>query len=310
MSNILRRPMFRKGGKVDSRGTGITSGLDDRQNYEEGGYVERYKKIREQLLADQPKLSLGEYLRIAGTGLQIAGAPSRGGGISGAFTTAAPFLGQLGTDIGTSLTQRQQKTGDTAAALLALEEESKGVSDKRFASEVKANQIRAGLNAIAVLKEQLNKAKTEDEKNVIKRKIAVEERILENLYGKDPVLAAIIKSSPELVQDFIDDYREKNKKNPSVAEIKEYLKGRSNFADGGLAATEPKMTAAPSDSPVQNLSYEELRARLPQEITNDIVRLVADSNEALVDFANIRTQQDVDNFNRKYQVNLVLPQES
>ena len=28
MSKILRRPMFRKGGPVNSRGTGITSGLD------------------------------------------------------------------------------------------------------------------------------------------------------------------------------------------------------------------------------------------------------------------------------------------
>ena len=28
MSKILRRPMFRGGGSVDSRGTGITSGLD------------------------------------------------------------------------------------------------------------------------------------------------------------------------------------------------------------------------------------------------------------------------------------------
>ena len=28
MSKALNRPMFRKGGPVDSRGTGITSGLD------------------------------------------------------------------------------------------------------------------------------------------------------------------------------------------------------------------------------------------------------------------------------------------
>ena len=34
MSRILRRPMFR-GGRVDSRGTGITSGL----SYEKGGRV-------------------------------------------------------------------------------------------------------------------------------------------------------------------------------------------------------------------------------------------------------------------------------
>jgi hypothetical protein len=38
MSRILRRPMFR-GGRVDSRGTGITSGLDD-SGYMNGGRVE------------------------------------------------------------------------------------------------------------------------------------------------------------------------------------------------------------------------------------------------------------------------------
>ena len=36
MSRILRRPMFR-GGSVDSRGTGITSGLFDAPSYNTGG---------------------------------------------------------------------------------------------------------------------------------------------------------------------------------------------------------------------------------------------------------------------------------
>jgi hypothetical protein len=67
---------------------------------------------------------------------------------------------------------------------------------------------------------------------------------------------------------------------------------------------------AEQDSPVQDLSFEELRARLPQEITNDIVQLIANSKQALVDFANIRTQQDVNAFNQKYDVNLVVPQEA
>lgn len=39
MSKTLSRPMFRRGGKVDSRGTGITSGLMPRQNYAEGDLV-------------------------------------------------------------------------------------------------------------------------------------------------------------------------------------------------------------------------------------------------------------------------------
>ena len=58
-----------------------------------------------------------------------------------------------------------------------------------------------------------------------------------------------------------------------------------------------------------NLDYEELRARLPQEVTDDIVHLIANSKEALEDFATIQTEQDVANFNKKYGVNLVLPAE-
>ena len=55
-------------------------------------------------------------------------------------------------------------------------------------------------------------------------------------------------------------------------------------------------------------SFEEIRNRLPKEITDDVVRLIAGSNEALQDFSYIRTQGDVDKFNMKYGVTLVLPQ--
>jgi len=72
----------------------------------------------------------------------------------------------------------------------------------------------------------------------------------------------------------------------------------------------PGPTDQGQDSSVQDLSFEELRARLPQEITNDIVKLLSESKQALVDFANIRTQQDVNSFNQKYDVNLVVPQEA
>ena len=58
------------------------------------------------------------------------------------------------------------------------------------------------------------------------------------------------------------------------------------------------------------LSYDELRSRLPQSIGDDIVRLLSTSYEALADFAEIRTQTDVNSFNTKYQVQLVLPQEA
>ena len=78
--------------------------------------------------------------------------------------------------------------------------------------------------------------------------------------------------------------------------------GRVNKAIGGGASETPAEPVA------TNLSFEQLRTRLPKEITDDIVRLVATSEEALQDFAYIRTQGDVEKFNVKYGVNLVLPQ--
>jgi hypothetical protein len=62
--------------------------------------------------------------------------------------------------------------------------------------------------------------------------------------------------------------------------------------------------------PVQKLSYEELRTRLPKEITDDIVQLISNSEEALQDFAYIKDQEDVNGFNVKYGVNLILPPET
>ena len=77
--------------------------------------------------------------------------------------------------------------------------------------------------------------------------------------------------------------------------------GRVNMAIGGATET-------PAEPVATNLTFEQLRTRLPKEITDDIVKLVATSEEALQDFAYIRTQGDVEKFNVKYGVNLVLPQ--
>ena len=79
--------------------------------------------------------------------------------------------------------------------------------------------------------------------------------------------------------------------------------GRVNMANGGATDT----PAAPVDT---KLNFEQLRTRLPQEITDDIIRLIANNEEALQDFSFIRTQGDVSKFNVKYGVNLVLPQDT
>jgi len=89
--------------------------------------------------------------------------------------------------------------------------------------------------------------------------------------------------------------------------------GRIGYMAGGGA--DMGMAPATTDQgpkPVRKMpiDYDTLRARLPKEITDDIVKLISASPEALEDFATIATQQDVDLFNQKYSVNLVLPQEA
>ena len=61
------------------------------------------------------------------------------------------------------------------------------------------------------------------------------------------------------------------------------------------------------EKPVEKLSYTQLRDRLPKEVTDDVVALLSNSEEALQDFAYIRTQDDVSKFNVKYGVNLIIP---
>ena len=91
--------------------------------------------------------------------------------------------------------------------------------------------------------------------------------------------------------------------------------GRVGLQEGGQPMqASMNMNQAPAagmtaDS-VQKLSFEELRSRLPNIITDDIVTLIANSEQALVDFANIQTQQDVSAFNQKYEVNLQMPPEA
>ena len=134
---------------------------------------------------------------------------------------------------------------------------------------------------------------------------------MEEIYNADLKLGADRKykspNDPQIEKDALDAIR------------KEIQQLTSSFASGGRAGyangemveeqiTETEtMTPGPmaqSDNPI---SYDQLRARLPNEITDDIVELMANSAEALEDFAMISSQQDVDLFNQKYSVNLVLP---
>ena len=139
---------------------------------------------------------------------------------------------------------------------------------------------------------------------------------IDDLYKED-----LRKGADRKYENKMDPQLEKDALDAIKKEIQELTSsyasgGRAGFSKGGGAdmgevEVEEQVTEtmapgpmAQSDNPI---SYDQLRARLPAEITDDIVELMANSAQALEDFAMISSQQDVDLFNQKYSVNLVLP---
>jgi len=365
MSKILRRPMFRMGGSANSKGTGITSGLEDRPGYAEAGSVspsidinelgrqfEELQKIKEQYGIKPPEaprvgMGLSDYLDIAGTGLEIAFTPGRSTGEIIA-EKGSPLLQRIGERL-KSKEEKRREVETTAAAMKAGDIESiygqlgKEAIKKAEATE-KGFALEKKIEIIGNLTTDINQLKTQmgdpslgqDAKEEIQRQIDLKESQLSTLTESDPIIEAFLRSSEGeyLFSDVADVVRDTI--NPATGEnweptdpgyyaevmrlVKETLTG--SFKKGGRVGMQvggmtPGSTPQPASMPqqtqtadVQSLSYDDLRARLPKEITNDIVQLISASEQALSEFANIRTQADVDNFNKKYNVNLVLPQEA
>ena len=86
-----------------------------------------------------------------------------------------------------------------------------------------------------------------------------------------------------------------------------YLQSSHYCACRQFLVGDPVVGAETAEKPVIKLTYAQLRDRLPAEITDDVVQLLANSEEALQEFAYIETQNDVNAFNLKYGVNLIIP---
>ena len=119
------------------------------------------------------------------------------------------------------------------------------------------------------------------------------------------------EEDPQLWEDTYVEFRKR------VKRMGKAEGGRIGYANAGAVMPGQPMQAqaagptdqGPAPEDMAGITYEELRARLPQEVGDDIVRLLANSAEALEDFAMIQTEQDINTFNKKYGVNLVLPSE-
>ena len=55
------------------------------------------------------------------------------------------------------------------------------------------------------------------------------------------------------------------------------------------------------------LTFQELRKRLPPEVSDGVITLIMSSEEAMIDFAQLMTPEDIAVFNDKYNVDLQYP---
>ena len=340
MNRTLRRPMFRMGG---STGEGITSGLQaPRQNYEFGKSVKNIERDLPTLrnLYEKYSAPRGSNFNdfLINFGLDLVSRPKSGNIFSQVASSARePFAQfQARKEAYRSEDDKLNRAliGDLLDRETTLEEakiKNRGKDQDKFAFEKQQEnytkliedqrELEAERRKIQETQKDIQGTMEPDEVGVNEDIRAINEKLddnakLQSLYKdieEDPVRAAILKGISNGVFTFDD----------LIVYDETGVPPRESNADGGRiglqAGGQPMPASLPTDqgpevarndSPVQDLSYEELRSRLPESITNDVVTLIANSQQALVEFANIQTSQDVKEFNRKYEVNLVLPQEA
>ena len=345
MNRTLRRPMFRIGGSAE----GITSGLS-RQGYaHEPGHVKQddFSKTKvsdignlsiEQLqeLTKAPGPDINDFLM--NFGLDLVSRPKSGNIFQQAATSATgPFKEFL-----TGKREADILGADRFKTL--LEAHAKAEAGKAegtgWLEQWKFEKIPVLNKTIKDLTtKQDNGTITDDELLKLENAIDQKSRIVD----LDPVTEAWLKTKDGgyAVVDMKDRLLEEDQKLPederkytgskdiqltldAIAAVKRQLGlaegGRVGYQNAGSVMPNAIPTAMQAAGPmdqgseippeVQNIDYETLRARLPNTITDDIVKLIANSAEAMEDFATIQTQQDVNNFNKKYGVELILPSEA
>jgi len=331
MSRTLKRPMFRMGGAA---GTGITSGLDKpRQQYKEGDMVQsaldttiRAQEAIEKLKGDRSRFAPGALPGfLTSFGLNLLATPPQGNIFQTAATAAKePFQ----TFQAAELADERAKAGlgeDLFTTALASEyslaeerEKNKGkgstdfervtranLSDAFFDQQIKKQEdllANAGANERGSIISEIDKLRKDKKDSYLS---IIQGTMTEDEFVKDIIIAG--------VKNDIFDPAKVADKFPALADL--LYDDAELDSDGGRvgrqmggSAMMPDVAKADDDQ-VQDLSYNELRSRLPASIDNQVVQVIANSKQALLDFANIRDQQDVDEFNQKYNVSLNIAQE-
>jgi hypothetical protein len=341
---ILNRPMFKKGGS--SKGTGVMSMVEPRENFSLGTTIENIRNLQAQyqtelMKAAQPsageKAALiaqiastpgGLYEKITSTlpiqtqlfaqqralkpeltkqkiagEIDIAKLEAAGATKAGAQEKAYSFAFNKYKQLRDAGIKGYKGKSDSELSELALEEAYNKFRTRRAPEDVDSSVVLENSEMYNKLINKLNDAisrKDQNEYNLALARLKTLQTTME--------VAGLSQAGTNRLFGALPPF-------PLVTKKKKKDGGRIQMAEGGDPNVEENIieTVAEEKDPtpvgteLKSFTYDELRGRLPKEVSNDIVTLLATSQEALEDFAYITTQSDIGNFNQKYGVNLTLP---
>jgi tetratricopeptide (TPR) repeat protein len=368
---VMKRPMFKLGGKANSQGTGVTSGLDERVNLKDAGFLGTGMSQSDfGALTPQGLMDLQASMLTKGSGgmndmrdiIKLQAISNLAGNVlpnieSGGLRAVTDFL----RDPQTTQTAIQGLTGlkriDMAQDKMRKENLSNLIKNQM--------QFKLGERKYDLDKEQFQKlydVKLEQldinrAKSLIKTATQIKleasekaNKIFDEAGGLDGMtetqkrnyfdLRTILGDmSPSKAKQLAINTIEKQNADNAESGMGRVLKRGSeeyleaieiltkeyltpiNFAEGGRvnrAMGTPMMGEQPmteqqdvametqEQGPAGQNAYAMLRARLPQEVSDEVVKLIAYNKEAFADFASIKNQEDVSSFNDKYGVQLVI----
>ena len=311
---VMKRPMFKMGGPT-SGGTGITSGLETpRQNFKYGTYGEAVQAIPKMFEKTMTGL---ENRRSAIGPMAILQAAA-----SGAFNDVGS-IGDLAMSIGSPEFLTAGMSGMESSQKLDSQIDALGLKEATTMATLLKPKSSFGSEKVYQMKKR--------DLDSINSKIAEAIKLDPNadvsaLEEQKKLIFSGFETEASIKSDIADAYFAENGSYPSVDFVeKQYQKrkaaigqaegGRINKQMGGgfdMAQEQPMQAAqtmAPGPEMMQPQGQDPftiLRTRLPQEISDEVVSLIAYNKKAFADFANIQDQDDVDLFNQKYNVQLVV----
>jgi len=350
MSRIFKRPMFRKGGPTNNMNGIMSGIVDRENHSISDPQGVGASSARDRLLArfdEYPDKSIDPLSQFLITGgLNLMSQRPTGGVLATAAEAFKQPTGQLFQNIGAK--ERERRKIATEGEILDIEGDIKrdvAKIQQRGALDIKKDYLDNVYNIKrkeAAGNQELLKQIEQDYQNDLNLYIVrgLDVSDIYNVVKGDEIQSTILQQAEEYLKNNLAKLdltgRDDPKYGPTLlATMAEFTKQygeklKEGFATGGRVGfamgtpqnmnqtmnqdvPKPPVTVGErnvTSGPQMDITYDELRTRLPQEISDEVVKLLSTSYEALADFAELRTQADVDAFNSRYGVNLILPQEA